>query len=144
MKHIPRLSNTSDINAAIAVSTPPYTSTTMVLLQLNSMPCYSATTKKQVSNWPHKQVCRYLHPSTSNRILELTHLVGYPIITIPIGTDTDGLPVSLSFQHTAWQERKLIKWASAVEDLILEVQGWRPTPQYRSFHSKNIPIDPIP
>ncbi|CAO1606252.1 hypothetical protein XANCAGTX0491_009753 [Xanthoria calcicola] len=68
----------------------------------------------------------------------------YPIITIPIGTDTDGLPVSLSFQHTAWQERTLIKWASAVEDLILEVQGRRPTPQYGNFHSKNIPIDPIP
>ncbi|CAL8582722.1 hypothetical protein XPA_008370 [Xanthoria parietina] len=75
---------------------------------------------------------------------QLAAQAGYPIITIPIGTDTDGLPVSLSFQHTAWQERKLIKWASAVEDLILEVQGWRPTPQYRSFHSKNIPIDPIP
>lgn len=77
-------------------------------------------------------------------IVVLTPFVGYPIITIPIGTDTDGLPVSLSFQHTAWQERTLIKWASAIEDLILEVQGWRPTPQYRNFHSKNIPIDLIP
>ncbi|KAL8917055.1 MAG: hypothetical protein Q9208_008171 [Pyrenodesmia sp. 3 TL-2023] len=69
---------------------------------------------------------------------------GYPIVTIPIGIDTNGFPVSLSFQHRAWQEAKLIKWASAVEDLVQELQGWRPTPEYRNFHSKNIPINPLP
>ncbi|KAL8890828.1 MAG: hypothetical protein Q9215_002054 [Flavoplaca cf. flavocitrina] len=70
--------------------------------------------------------------------------VGYPIITIPIGINTAGFPVSLSFQHRAWQERRLVKWASAVEDLVHEIQGWRPTPEYRNFHAKNIPINSVP
>ncbi|KAL8993802.1 MAG: hypothetical protein Q9169_006073 [Polycauliona sp. 2 TL-2023] len=74
---------------------------------------------------------------------QLAAQAGYPIITIPIGIDADGFPVSLSFQHRAWQERTLIKWASAVEDLVHEIQGWRPTPEYRNYHSKNIPVDPI-
>ncbi|KAI4253847.1 MAG: hypothetical protein L6R42_007428 [Xanthoria sp. 1 TBL-2021] len=74
---------------------------------------------------------------------QLAAQAGYPIITIPIGIDRDGFPISLSFQHKAWQERTLIKWASAVDDLIHEVQGWRPTPEYRNFHPKNILIDPI-
>lgn len=69
---------------------------------------------------------------------------GYPIISIPIGLDAAGFPVSLSLQHTAWQEGTLVKWASAIEDLVHHVQGWRPTPEYRSYHSKNIPIDPLP
>ena len=69
---------------------------------------------------------------------------GYPIISIPIGIDTTGFPVSLSLQHRAWQERTLVKWASAIEDLVHHVQGWRPTPEYKMYHSKNIPIDPMP
>lgn len=43
---------------------------------------------------------------------------GYPIITVPVGTDHDGMPVSISLQHTAWQEGKLIRYASAIEDLL--------------------------
>ncbi|KAL8878077.1 MAG: hypothetical protein Q9198_004040 [Flavoplaca austrocitrina] len=75
---------------------------------------------------------------------QLAAQAGYPIITIPIGIDTAGFPVSLSFQHKAWQERTLVKWASAVEDLVHEIQGWRPMPEYRNFHAKNIPINSIP
>ncbi|KAL9625937.1 MAG: hypothetical protein Q9204_007717 [Flavoplaca sp. TL-2023a] len=74
---------------------------------------------------------------------QLAAQAGYPIVTIPIGLDSHGLPVGLSFQHRAWEEQTLIKWASAVEDLVREVQGWRPTPEYRNFRSKNIPVDPI-
>ncbi|KAL8902139.1 MAG: hypothetical protein Q9207_004858 [Kuettlingeria erythrocarpa] len=75
---------------------------------------------------------------------QLAAQAGYPIITIPIGLDTNGFPVSLSFHQRAWQEGKLIKWASAVEDLVHEVQGWRPTPEYRNFHSKNVPVVSLP
>ena len=65
---------------------------------------------------------------------------GYPIICVPIGLDAAGLPFSLSIQHTAWREDVLIKWASAIEDLIHEIDGWRPLPTYRNHLSKNIPI----
>ncbi|KAF2436222.1 amidase [Tothia fuscella] len=67
---------------------------------------------------------------------------GYPIVTIPIGLDNKGLPVGLSLQHTAWREAVLIKWASAIEDLLRDEFGWRATPGYKNFMAKNIPILP--
>lgn len=48
---------------------------------------------------------------------------GYPIICIPIGLDAFGIPVSLSLLHSAWKEGPLIKWASAIEDLLNENLG---------------------
>ncbi len=65
---------------------------------------------------------------------------GYPIICIPIGLDSEGIPVALSIHQTAWEEGKLIRWASAIEDLVHERFSWRPTPEYRMAHSKNIPV----
>jgi amidase len=65
---------------------------------------------------------------------------GYPVISIPIGLDDEGLPVGLSLQHTAWEEDTLIKWASAIESVVRETLGWRPTPTYNNHLAKNIPI----
>jgi amidase len=69
---------------------------------------------------------------------------GYPIITIPIGLDDDGLPIGLSLQQTAWQEGKLIRFASAIEDLLREMYGSRKPPTFRNHLAKNVPIDIIP
>lgn len=69
---------------------------------------------------------------------------GYPIITIPIGLDDVGVPLALSLQQSAWQEGTLIKWASAVEDLLQYELGWRPTPRYVNHTSKNVPINSVP
>ena len=66
--------------------------------------------------------------------------IGYPIICIPIGVDSAGLPFGLSLQHTAWKEDVLIRWASAIEDLVRGISGWRSTPEYRDHMSKNIPV----
>ncbi|KAI1258702.1 amidase [Xylariaceae sp. FL1019] len=68
---------------------------------------------------------------------------GYPIICIPIGIDRHGIPVSLSLQQTAWKEAELVKWASAIEDLWNEENGWRATPTFRNLHAKNIPIESV-
>lgn len=66
---------------------------------------------------------------------------GYPVIAIPIGINARGMPVSLSFQGTAWAECSLIRWASAVEDLLKKKNGARSKPCYEKISSKNIPID---
>lgn len=66
---------------------------------------------------------------------------GYPIIAIPIGLDPDGMSVSLSIQHSAWEEARLVKWASAIEDLVHHKQGPRKTPTYMNHLRKNIPVD---
>lgn len=68
---------------------------------------------------------------------------GYPVIIIPIGLDQNGMPVGLSLHQTAWKEAELVKWASAIEDLWNEKNGWRATPKYRNHLAKNIPIDKI-
>jgi amidase len=79
---------------------------------------------------------------------------GYPIITIPIGLDPDGMPVPLTLQHGAWQEAKLVKWASAIEDLLRHgntrqtshdpsaQRMGRVPPTYKNHLRKNIPVDP--
>lgn len=66
---------------------------------------------------------------------------GYPIISIPIGLDTNQMPVSLSIQHTAWSEGALIRWASAIEDLWARENGPRPAPTFRNHLAKIIPIE---
>ena len=71
---------------------------------------------------------------------QLAAQAGYPIICIPIGLDGRGMPVSLSLQHRAWKEGTLIKWASAIEDLVHSMNGWRLTPEYKDHLAKNIPI----
>lgn len=68
---------------------------------------------------------------------------GYPIICIPIGLDDNGMPVSLSLQHTASQEGELIKWATAIEHLWNMENGWRATPTFRNHLAKNIPIEKL-
>lgn len=71
---------------------------------------------------------------------QLAAQAGYPVICIPIGLDSTGMPVSLSVQHKAWKEATLIKWASAIEDVVKELSGHRACPEYMNSLSKNIPI----
>lgn len=65
----------------------------------------------------------------------------YPVITIPVGLDPDGMPVGLNLQHTAWREGTLIKWASAIEDLVRSQVGPRAPPQFKDHLAKNCPVE---
>ncbi len=65
---------------------------------------------------------------------------GYPIISVPIGLDPDGMPVGLTLQHSAWEEARLVKWASAIEDSVRDRQGPRATPSYKDHLRKNVPV----
>lgn len=67
----------------------------------------------------------------------------YPIICVPIGLDDNGMPVSISIQHSAWREAELVKWSSAIEDMWNQKRGWRDTPTLRNLTAKNIPIEPV-
>ncbi|KIX05563.1 uncharacterized protein Z518_06435 [Rhinocladiella mackenziei CBS 650.93] len=87
--------------------------------------------------------------------IQIAAQAGYPVMTIPIGLDPDGMPLPLTLQHSAWQEEKLVKWASAIEDLFkiynaehsipvtarTERVG-RVPPTYMNHLRKNIPVDP--
>ncbi|GAB7352243.1 hypothetical protein MBLNU459_g2714t1 [Dothideomycetes sp. NU459] len=65
----------------------------------------------------------------------------YPVMTIPVGLDPDGMPVGLNLQHTAWREGTLIKWASAIEDLLKDEIGPRAPPRFKEHLVKNCPIE---
>ncbi|KAK4934876.1 hypothetical protein LTR10_023972 [Elasticomyces elasticus] len=84
--------------------------------------------------------------------IQIAAQAGYPVMTIPIGLDPDGMPLPLTLQHTAWQEDKLVKWASAIEDLLRvhnldDKKESSPTrmgripPTFKNHLRKNIPID---
>lgn len=76
--------------------------------------------------------------------IQIAAQAGYPIISVPIGLDPDGMPVALTLQHTAWREDQLVKWASAIEDLLREQSQQelgRCTPRYRDHLCKRIPVD---
>lgn len=65
---------------------------------------------------------------------------GYPMITIPAGYHTaSGMPFGLALMQTAFAEDKLVKWASAIEDL----QYSSGTPQQRVKPTWNGYLDRI-
>ncbi|KAK3708285.1 hypothetical protein LTR37_011550 [Vermiconidia calcicola] len=80
-----------------------------------------------------------LHMKTKS-FPSLTPGSGYPIVSIPIGLDEKGIPVAMSLHQTAWKEGALIKWASAIEDMLAGFQGSRRTPTYRNPMCKKIPV----
>lgn len=43
---------------------------------------------------------------------------GYPMITIPVGINDIGVPFGIGLIQTAWKENLLVKYGSAIEDLI--------------------------
>lgn len=90
--------------------------------------------------------------------IQIAAQAGYPVLTIPAGLDPDGMPVPLMFIHSKWKDDKLIKWASAVEDLLnfhqerrIKMNGGkqiarskrlgRIPPTFMQHLRKNIPIE---
>ncbi|KAH8602431.1 amidase signature domain-containing protein [Bisporella sp. PMI_857] len=60
---------------------------------------------------------------------------GYPMITIPVGFNSNGLPFGIGIIQTAWKEELLVKYGSAIEDLI---RGRR-LPKFLNLEAENYP-----
>ncbi|KAF1980052.1 amidase signature enzyme [Bimuria novae-zelandiae CBS 107.79] len=68
---------------------------------------------------------------------------GYPVITLPAGvSSTSGMPFGLALMGTAWSEARLLKWASAIEDLQFSsgTEHKRTQPRWHEYLAKNIPV----
>ncbi|KAH7171369.1 amidase [Dactylonectria macrodidyma] len=66
---------------------------------------------------------------------------GYPMITVPVGTDVDGVPFGIGIIQTAGQESLLVKYGSAIEDLLQA----RTHPEFRNLDADNymyVGVDP--
>ncbi len=60
---------------------------------------------------------------------------GYPMISVPVGVDNEGVPFGIGIIQTAWKEHLLVKYGSAIEDLA---RG-RTLPQFLNFEAENYP-----
>lgn len=70
----------------------------------------------------------------------------YPVITIPAGVHDQigdkGMGIGLAIMQTAWGEPKLIKYASAIEDLqwSTDFRHKRTLPKWRGYLERNLPV----
>lgn len=58
---------------------------------------------------------------------------GYPMITIPVGVNDIGVPFGMGIIQTAWKENLLVRYGSAIEDLIRH----RHRPTFLNFDADN-------
>ncbi|QDS77417.1 hypothetical protein FKW77_006436 [Venturia effusa] len=89
------------------------------------------------------QLDALLVPPDVGQTYQIAAQAGYPMITVPAGVSPGtGMPFGLALMQTAWAEDRLVKWASAIEDLQLGVAGElkRTLPKWYGFDRKNIPV----
>jgi amidase len=65
---------------------------------------------------------------------------GYPMITIPVGVNDIGVPFGLGIIQMAWKENLLVKYGSAIEDLV----GPRKRPTFRNLDANNYTYVGVP
>lgn len=60
---------------------------------------------------------------------------GYPMIAIPVGVMNNGVPFGMGIIQMAWKEKLLVRYGSAIEDLIRH----RAQPTFLNFDAENYP-----
>ncbi|KAK4223318.1 amidase [Podospora fimiseda] len=66
---------------------------------------------------------------------------GYPVITVPVGVHSaSGMAFGLAIVQTAWEEAKLVRYGSAIEDAFRGTAHERALPEWRDYTSKIIPV----
>ncbi|KAG2417682.1 hypothetical protein HFD88_008901 [Aspergillus terreus] len=84
-----------------------------------------------------------LVPPAVAQSIQIAAQAGYPVITLPAGTDEEsGMPYGLAIMNTAFSEPTLIKYASAIEDLQ-KTSGtkWQRTlPEWRGYLQRPLPV----
>jgi amidase len=66
------------------------------------------------------------------------------MLTIPAGTHNEtGMPYGLALMVSVWEEDKLVKWGSAIDDLIVnksEERFDRTKLKWYGYTKRNIPV----
>jgi amidase len=84
-----------------------------------------------------------LVPPDVGQTYQIAAQAGYPVIALPAGVHSStGMPFGLALMGTAWSEARLLKWASAIEDLQLSTEGAlrRSLPRWYGYLERNIPV----
>lgn len=89
------------------------------------------------------QLTALLAPSHVGQAAQIAAQAGYPMMTIPVAENKEtGMPFGLSLMGTAWSEATLIKYASAIEDLLISSRSknGRTSPRFLDYRKRNIPL----
>ncbi|KAJ6558480.1 amidase family protein [Mycena vulgaris] len=74
----------------------------------------------------------------SSAIASVPAAAGYPAITVPVDLDPYHLPIGLGIWGRQFSEEKLVKWASAMEDLFQFNKDFEP--QYFNYDTEVMPF----
>ncbi|KAF6005919.1 hypothetical protein HII13_005377 [Brettanomyces bruxellensis] len=77
-----------------------------------------------------------LFPTSTTVGFQQAAMAGYPLITIPVSQRKDARPFGICLMQTAFGEPKLIKYGSAIEDLLHA----RAKPQFLEYIAQNVPV----
>ncbi|KAM3423510.1 hypothetical protein BST61_g938 [Cercospora zeina] len=82
-----------------------------------------------------------LVPPDVGQSYQIAAQAGYPVITIPAGVNSEsGMPFGFALMQTAWREDALVKWASAIEDLMKDAPCKRTLPRWYGYLERNVPV----
>ncbi|KAK4631332.1 Putative amidase [Fulvia fulva] len=88
-----------------------------------------------------KQLDALLVPPDVGQSYQIAAQAGYPMITIPAGiSSATGMPYGLALMQTTWREDALVRWASAIEDLMASTPYKRTPPKWFGYQERNIPV----
>lgn len=91
------------------------------------------------------QLDALLIPPDVAQSVQIAAQAGYPIITIPASVHSEsGMPFGLALLGTAFSEATLVKYASAMEDLMIRTdslyQRAKHDPRWEGYLERNIPV----
>jgi len=66
---------------------------------------------------------------------------GYPMITVPVGVNDIGVPFGMGIIQTAWKEHLLVRYGSAIENLVV---GGRRQPKFLNLNADNYTYIGVP
>ena len=88
-----------------------------------------------------KKLDALLVPPDVGQSYQIAAQAGYPVNTIPAGTlSTIGMPYGLALMQTTWRNDALVRWVSAIEDLMADTPYKRTPPKCFGYQERNIPV----
>lgn len=86
-----------------------------------------------------------LLPPDVAQAVQIAAQAGYPLITVPASVHSEsGMPYGLAVLGTAFSEAGLVKYASAIEDLLVgsgsEYQRAKTRPTWGGYLERNLPV----
>ncbi|KAK5313573.1 hypothetical protein LTR70_007557 [Exophiala xenobiotica] len=70
-----------------------------------------------------KQLSGLLVPPDVGQSYQIAAQAQYPVITLPAGNRENGMGFGLAIMQTMWGEAELVRWGSAIEDLMKSPEG---------------------